>query len=537
MHTVELLKTAASGRRWYARLGAQAALVFVYLFFVWRFRFICDDAFITYRYAKNLALGNGPRFNLGDAGPVEGYSNFLWMLIATGFEYLGLDTPDWMRVLSTLCGVWLLLAVVRFVSRRMELAAVPTLLCGLFLATQPTFTMWSTGGLATVPTALFLFLGFECLLGDPDRPRGIRGGLCLLTASLLRADAALWSGLILVSSLLVWTRRRDQKLWRAGWLAAGIFVAGIGAHVLWRYSFYGDYLPHTARIRTGITLAHVERGVKYVLSNLGTMPATAVALWIGVIALVRRRSAVCAVALAMVLATLGYAVFVGGDFMAMGRLTMPMVPFLVLLLASGWRVYDSRRKERVAISILTLLCIATSVMANFDSFLTTESFRRRVHFRLSNMQNSHWTEVDMWKQMKGNAEEWTRLGKALKELTKPGESMVVGPVGAIGYYSGLHIYDQYGLVSREVIEIEPPLVLGSPGHDRMVTYPFFLRQRPTYLMWPMIIDAGVEPDPALVKHLRAYHRDWVDIDVREIPAVMERPPGEVFWMIRLKTKL
>ena len=79
MHAVELLKTAATGRRWCARPGAQVALVFVYLFLVWRFRFICDDAFITFRYSKNLALGNGPRFNLGDAGPVEGYSNFLWI--------------------------------------------------------------------------------------------------------------------------------------------------------------------------------------------------------------------------------------------------------------------------------------------------------------------------------------------------------------------------------------------------------------------------------------------------------------------------
>jgi hypothetical protein len=529
MHAVEFLKTAT--------MGAQVALVFVYLFLVWRLRFICDDAFITFRYSKNLALGNGPRFNLGGGDPVEGYSNFLWMLVGSGFEYLGLATPDWMRVLSTLCGVWLLLAVVRFVSKRMELAAIPTLLCGLFLATQPTFTMWSTGGLATVPTALFLFLGFESLLGDPERPLGIKGGLCLLTASLLRADAAIFSALILVSSLLVWMRRRDPQLLRAGCWAAGVLIAGVGAHVLWRYSYYGDYLPHTARIRSGLTPAHLVRGAKYVLSSLGSMPATAVALSIGVFALIRRPATVGAVALAMVFATLAYAIFVGGDFMAMGRLMMPMVPFLVLLLAFGWRVYGSQRNGRVVTSVVAVFCIVTSLMANFDSFLTTESFRRHVHFRLSNRENVHWTEIDMWKQMKENAEEWTRLGKALKELTKPGESMVVGPVGAIGYFSDLYIYDQYGLVSREVIDIEPPLVLGSPGHDRMVTYPFFLRHRPTYLMWPMIVDAGLAPDPKLVKHLRAFHRDWVDIEVREIPAVMERPPGDVFWMIRLKTKL
>lgn len=537
MHTVELLKSIATGRRCCTKLGAQVASVFVYLFLVWRLRFICDDAFITFRYSKNLALGNGPRFNLGDGVPVEGYSNFLWMLVAAGFEFLGMATPDWMRVLSVLCGVGLLVAVVHFISKRMDLAVIPTLLCALVLATHPTFTMWSTGGLATVPTSLFLFLGFVCLLGDPERPLGIRGGLCLLAASLLRADAAIWAGLILLSALAVWMRQREPQPLRAGWWAAGVLIAGVSVHLLWRYSFYGDFLPQTARIRAGLTPAHLVRGAKYVLANLGSAPATLGALSIGVIAVIRRPSTFGAVALAMVLATLAYAVSVGGDFMAMGRLMMPMVPFLAVLLAFGWSVYGSQRNGRAALSVLALFCIVTSLMANFDRFLTTESMRRSVSFRLSNMQNAHWTEIDMWKQMKGNAEEWTRLGKALKELTEPGESMVVGVVGAIGYFSDLYLYDQYGLVTREVIDIEPPLVLGSPGHDRMVTYPFFLRHRPTYLMWPMIVDAELEPNPKLVKHLRAYHRDWIDIEVREIPAVMEHPPGEVFWMIRLKTKL
>ena len=37
-----------------------------------------DDAYITFRYSRNLAEGLGPVWNAGD--PVEGYTNFLWML-------------------------------------------------------------------------------------------------------------------------------------------------------------------------------------------------------------------------------------------------------------------------------------------------------------------------------------------------------------------------------------------------------------------------------------------------------------------------
>lgn len=38
-----------------------------------------DDAYISYRYAENLARGQGLVFNRGER--VEGYSNFLYVLV------------------------------------------------------------------------------------------------------------------------------------------------------------------------------------------------------------------------------------------------------------------------------------------------------------------------------------------------------------------------------------------------------------------------------------------------------------------------
>ena len=55
----------------------------------------CEDAYITYRFAKNLAEGNGPVFNAGDR--VEGYSNFLWMALISGAYRLGFDMPGFSR--------------------------------------------------------------------------------------------------------------------------------------------------------------------------------------------------------------------------------------------------------------------------------------------------------------------------------------------------------------------------------------------------------------------------------------------------------
>ena len=65
-------------------LASPWVLVFPALvFFFWqqfRWDFIVDDAYISFRYAKNFAEGQGLVYNPGEA-PVEGYTNLLWTLL------------------------------------------------------------------------------------------------------------------------------------------------------------------------------------------------------------------------------------------------------------------------------------------------------------------------------------------------------------------------------------------------------------------------------------------------------------------------
>jgi len=76
-----------TGRRFFLAISIIIFLIFVFIF--WKYSI--DDAFITFRYAENFANGNGLTFNPGDK-PVEGYSNFLLLLMLAGFYKLGLPT-------------------------------------------------------------------------------------------------------------------------------------------------------------------------------------------------------------------------------------------------------------------------------------------------------------------------------------------------------------------------------------------------------------------------------------------------------------
>jgi hypothetical protein len=71
-------------------ISTTAALA-VFLALAWEHRvFTVDDAFITLRYASNLARGHGPTWNPGEAA-IEGYTTFLWMLLTAVPHVLGVD--------------------------------------------------------------------------------------------------------------------------------------------------------------------------------------------------------------------------------------------------------------------------------------------------------------------------------------------------------------------------------------------------------------------------------------------------------------
>jgi hypothetical protein len=87
---------------------------------VYRFWFLADDAFISFRFARNLALGHGLRYNLGVHLPVEGYSNFLWVILCAIFEFFRLDITLWPLLLSAACASILLWLVFDRLHRRLR---------------------------------------------------------------------------------------------------------------------------------------------------------------------------------------------------------------------------------------------------------------------------------------------------------------------------------------------------------------------------------------------------------------------------------
>jgi arabinofuranosyltransferase len=474
--------TSAVIRRY--RLDVFALLVLPYLALVGRFWGVVDDAFISFRYARNFALGHGLRYNLGEHVPVEGYSNFLWVLISAVFELFHMDVTFWAPLLSVLCGVVLLGLVFDVLRRRLEVGLPVACLTTLSLGCFPPFAYWSTGGLETMPFALLVLVTFERLVLRRDGAAGVGAGVAGLLLALMRVEGIAWLVVLLVLALAS-RRIAGQRSLRPLLTCALIAGVGYAVYFVLRFAYYQLPWPNTVYAKTGVSAELLGRGGRYVLVYVLTFLTPALIVPGTLFALRRKRVAIGLPVAAMAWAFPAYAIVVTGDYMAMGRFLVPGLAFAAILF--GWMLQDlagTTRPRQLAFACAALTTIVVGLLPSWNINLIPESVRARFHFRQNTrVYRSEFEQAEIEAE---RVAEWTILGRALRSFVRenaPDEarpSYVVEAIGAVGYYSHLYIYDRNALVSPGATRAEPPPDRQkSPGHDRTVEPEFFLDREPT----------------------------------------------------------
>jgi arabinofuranosyltransferase len=129
---------------------------------------VCDDAFISYRYAQNLTKGLGLVFNAGER--VEGYSNFLWtMWCALGLR-CGAGCEDWSVAWGAvfyLASVILLGYYSLLASRSHSPGMIVIPIAAVLAAFHEDWRTYATSGLET---SAFTFLNLSAFVVLVSRP-------------------------------------------------------------------------------------------------------------------------------------------------------------------------------------------------------------------------------------------------------------------------------------------------------------------------------------------------------------------------------
>ena len=279
--------------------------------------FLTDDAFISFRYVRNLLEGHGLVFNPGEY--VEGYSNFLWVLeLAALWGLFGLrpeQAAPWLSVFYTAATLAVVLWWTALAPGLRHRSLAAWMAAGL-LCSSATFAAWTSGGgLETRQFTFFVALAVVCLLLHRRDRRGlVAASLALAAAALTRPEGPLIAACCFAWYAAATAAARQRWVWRELACLIAPFLGLVAAHFLFRYAYYGEWLPNTYYAK------HVrpwyEAGFRYLwAAALETglyilLPLALAALWR---AWRLRRDVAYALPLLCAAAHMAYVLRIGGD--------------------------------------------------------------------------------------------------------------------------------------------------------------------------------------------------------------------------------
>lgn len=324
-------------------------------------RFVHDDTFISLRYARNLAEHGQITWNLGEY--VEGYTNFLHVVMTAGLLRLGIEPIAAVQGINLLAAAVLVLLLVigaRHVAPAPDQTFVRT---GAVLAVcaTPSIAIWVLGGLETVVVATFLLAGVVALLKwHEGRSRWglLVASVAFSLAVLTRLDAAVF---IAGAGLgLIWATKGTglPRLW-PGALVVAIPAAVAFAHMGWRYGYYGELLPLTFYAKAGLPLSLRMLALPDFLWRAATaMPLVPVALLLAAFSWGKGHVRLL---LPPILLHLLYVLWSGGDHMPAARvLVVILAPAGLLLLAAMHGLSPQRQTGIAAVAVVASLTAAAS---------------------------------------------------------------------------------------------------------------------------------------------------------------------------------
>jgi len=426
-------------------LGSRLAYIGIY-------GYMFDDAYITFRFARNIVDGVGFAYNAGES--VYGASSPLYTLIVALLS--AVLSPGTLPSVARWLGLIGLLTSAFLLYRYLPLTPLARLVMLIGLLSYPRIYYSSTGGMEECFIFFLMALSVVALARSSPVLLGLAVGLLFVT----KVDTVIWTGCLLLIALL----RRQRSLGVSLGLAAAVALPWI----IYSFVEFGSILPHTIEAKQ-VAYTH-WRGFRFMdalllavpdgLRNQPVMVLLFVSFWYGVLGLSlwRMISSRDLLFLPFPLYCVAYtlALFFSGTAVGLWtRWTVPLLGCLVVCFGYlvQWWVTNVKRFGKDSLGRVggIVLTVAAAV-----SMLIPILYPNREALTLV----SH-REAGDW----------------LRQQASPGESIMLEPIGYIGYVSGLYVHDFIGLVSHEITERR----LDGGFSDRWFAR-YLKDYRPTYVM-------------------------------------------------------
>jgi arabinofuranosyltransferase len=456
-----------------------------------------EDSFISFRFAKNLAEGYGLVWNIGQL-PVEGFTNFLWVLICTLGTLAKFDIILFAQFFGITAGIFTLFYVFK-ISRQIGLNDTTALLPCLFLAISGPFATWASSGMETNLFTLFIvgsaYHSISFWKSGKSKSLNLSFLFCFL-ATLTRPEGFGIFLLMLFSHIIFYLKKeklgRNKKPLIVGVL---VYLVPFIIYFTWRYSYFGFLLPLTFYAKTGGTFHQWFRGLKYLIYFslhfiLPFLPMLIYVFWKRKNLVKNKKFSIpewlrkplssssfslmfCALFCSVYIF---YIILVGGDYMAMYRFFVPILPFIYILLTAGFNLMKNSGQtiSNNSLAVIFILIALTSTIVQSTPL-------EKVLFHKPGITHGQYQGVstERW-----HSNRLTRIGKFFNEYKKSDdESLATDAIGAISFYSNLKVYDFHGLVDPVIAKMEfEDLGKGFPGHEK-IDLLYTLSKQPTYFIF------------------------------------------------------
>ncbi len=448
------------------------------------FDFVNDDAFISFRYADNLVRHGELVFNPGER--VEGYTNFLWTMLMAGVLALGLPIVPLAKWLGIAFALGTFALIARFTARHVGQPSAWDALAPALLAAAPAYACWSTGGLETQMFTFFATLGWTAFLAERqaadregERPGEVpffpKSGIWFGISAMARPEGMLFFGLTglhrLLEMLLVdRTIKPTRSDWKWGFGFAGAFVP----YFAWRFWYYGWPFPNTYYVKTGAKNFWAP-GARYV----GDWALKHLIVLVPVFGLMRRglpgrrERRLITLGLLYIVAIALHVMRVGGDFMALHRFMVPIMPVCAVLVALGVRRTVERLLDRGTapwIPIVAGVVIAAGMAVGIQ----------RIDSKALEVGSDRGVDSIGWLSMFHH--QTAAIGKHLAKTADPDASIAVTAAGIIPFYSRLYTLDVLGL-NDEWIAHNVEARGNRPGHTKSAPLQYILDKDIDYIIY------------------------------------------------------
>ncbi len=402
-----------SGRKYLLPGLALPMLLFlIQAYILWKFSI--DDVAISYRYAQHLAQGAGLNWNPGQP-PVEGYSNFLWVLLLAAGHKLGFDIEIFAKVAGVAFGL-AALAVLYSLSRRLWAGQRWWWMPPLVVAVCPVWALWAVSGLELAMVSFFLVLTIFSLT-CPWRRKMWLLSISLCGLCLSRPEGVIIAGVVPIFGFFAdreFPRARRLVVYGLPFLALATCVVGL---LVFRMTYFGYPVANTVYAKFSTALPAAGEVALWVFFGLPFLAAF-------VLAFMRREDHrfVLQASLLLVFVQMLLVLPVSPVMYVLHRYQIAFLPLLVLAIPLLLARLAGRRR---AVAVVTAIVILLWAMQQWPAVKATYKAERFYYQR-------HQCVVEKLAELPG----------------KP--TIALLDAGRIPYWSDLPAVDVWGLCDSRI---------------------------------------------------------------------------------------